>query len=30
MAFREVKEEQYIFSDQKELENFLSLGEEAK
>ena len=30
MAFREVKEELYIFSDQKELENFLSLGEEAK
>ena len=28
-AFRGVKEEQYTFSDQKELENFLSLGEEA-
>ena len=30
MAFRGVKEEQYIFSDQEELENVLSLGEEAK
>ena len=30
MAFRGVKEDQYIFSDQEQLENFLSLGEEAK
>ena len=30
MAFRGVKEEQWVFSDQDELENFLSLSEEAK